>query len=489
MKVLFAASEAVPFCKTGGLADVAGALPRALKRKGQDVRLILPKYREISADRFGLQPLGLKLTLPLGDGNEVATLWKGKLDRRIPVYFVDVPKYFDRDGLYQGPDGKDYPDNDERFALFSRAVLETAKAVDFRPDVIHAHDWQTGLIPAYLNTLYRSDAFFLPTASLFTIHNIAYQGIFPKNTLFMAGFSWADFTPDRLEFYDQVNFLKAGLVYADVVNTVSPAYAQEVLGPEFGRGMEGVLKARTKTFFGVLNGLDLQEWNPGMDAHLARRFTVKQIERRAVNKARLQEACGLDPDPKAPLLGMVSRLDPQKGVDLVLGAAPGFLADGCQLTVLGQGDKEYEATLTSLAKRHPGRVAYSAEFDEPLAHRIYGGADIFLMPSRFEPCGLGQMIALRYGAVPVVTPVGGLKDTVFPFDPENQQGVGFVARDLSPAAYREALAEALQAYRKQPESWKEMIRRGMACSFGWAKSVEKYLELYRLAGARKKEKD
>jgi starch synthase len=486
MKILFAASEAVPFCKTGGLADAVSALLSALKQKGEDVRLVLPKYRDVDAARHGLKALDLELTLPLGDSYEPARLWEGRLDRRVPVYFVDAPKYFDRAGLYRDSAGADYPDNDERFILFSRAVLETAKAVDFRPDAVHTHDWQTGLIPAYLATLYRFDAFFLRTAAVFTIHNIAYQGLFPKNTLFLAGFSWADFTPDRLEFYDQVNFLKAGLIFAHALTTVSPQYAREIQTPAFGRGMEGILQARAKDLFGVLNGLDTRLWNPGRDPHIAKKFSAERPDPRRLCKAALQKDAALTEAPDAPLIGMVSRLDPQKGFDLALAAIEEFLRDGAQFVVLGQGDKAVETSLRALVKRYPGQAAFESNFNEPLAHKIYSGADIFLMPSRFEPCGLGQMIALLYGAVPVVTPTGGLKDTVAPVTPDGADGLGFVAESATAPAVAAALRRAVSLYRTSPAAWKALQKRGMSSSFSWGESVEKYRELYRLALARKK---
>jgi starch synthase len=417
---------------------------------------------------------------------ETAGLWEGRLAGKVPVYFVDAPKYFDRDGLYRDGNKVDFSDNDDRFILFSRAVLETAKALDFRPDIVHANDWQTGLIPAYLETLYLLDAFFLPTASVFTVHNIAYQGVFPKNTLFRAGFSWSDFTPDRLEFFDQVNFLKAGLVFAHGLNTVGPTYAREISSnPVFGRGMEGILSLR-KDFIGILNGLDRRIWNPSKDPHLARSFTSANLAARKDCKTDLQREAGLDPDSRAPLLGMVSRMDPQKGVDIILEILEGFLKEGIQAVFLGSGDPEKKEALRGLAKKHPGRAAVVEGFNDPMAHKIYGGADLFLMPSLFEPCGLGQMIALRYGCVPVVTPTGGLLDTVEPFNGEKHTGVGFMAQRPEASAYRQALAEAVSLYRSDPAAWRGLQQRGMSLDFGWGKSVEAYVALYERALERKR---
>jgi starch synthase len=487
MKILLAAGEAVPYCTTGGLGDVVSALAIALKKNRHDVRIVLPKYRAVSEEVHRLKPLNLRLTLPLGDGYETASLWETRLARDIPVYFIDAPKYFDRDGLYLDEKGSNFPDNDERFIVFSRGVLETAKALDFRPDVIHCHDWQTGLVPAYLQTVYRIDSFFIPTATVFTIHNIAYQGLFPKNTLFLAGFSWADFTPTRLEFYGQVNFLKAGLVFAHILNTVSPTYSREVQsGPVHGCGMEGILKARAGDFFGVLNGIDMREWDPAKDGHIVQKYSAKTPARRAPCKADLQSFCGLEADPRAPLIGIVSRLDALKGHDMTLGTIEEFLEDGCQLSVLGQGDKSLEESFRNLAGRFPGRAAYCSDFNETLAHKIYAGSDIFLMPSRFEPCGLSQLIAMRYGSVPVVTPTGGLLDTVSPFDESHKDGVGFVAAGLDTVSVRSALRQAVSLYRGEPAVWRALMARAMSSSFGWSESVEKYLELFRLALSRKK---
>lgn len=486
MKVLFAASEAVPFCKTGGLADVAGALPLALKAKKHDVRLILPKYRAVDAKAHGLKKLDAVLRLPLGDAVETASLWEGSLPGKIPVYFVDAPKYFDRDGLYMDSAAKDHPDNDERFIVFCRAVFEAAKALDFRPDIIHCHDWQTGLIPAYLETLCLMDAFFQPTASVFTIHNIAYQGIFPKNTLYDAGFSWKDFTPDRLEYFDQMNFLKAGLVYAHGLNTVSPTYAKEVCAdPIFGRGMEGVLRLRGADFMGILNGLDTKLWDPAKDKDIAKTFSPAKMAGRAACKAALQASANLTPDAAAPLLGFVSRLDPQKGVDMALQAAALAVTGGAQAVFLGSGLPDQKAAVQAFVEKHPGRTAFFSTFNEPLARSIYAGADIFLMPSRFEPCGLGQLIALRYGCVPVVTPTGGLLDTVTPFDARLGAGVGFVSRAADAADYAAALGTALDLFRADPAAWEALRVRGMSQEHGWDVSVDAYETLYRRALERK----
>ncbi|MBL8023347.1 MAG: glycogen synthase GlgA [Elusimicrobia bacterium] len=486
MRILFTASEAVPFIKTGGLGDVVGALSVALKSAGHDVRLVLPYYRGISSDFPPLTLLPFSLRVPLGDGAVLVRVYEATFSARYRVYLVDSPDHFDRDGVYGEPGVSEFFDNDNRFIVLSRATLEIAKTVGFRPDIIHAHDWQTGLVPALLKTVYRDDPFFLPTASVFSIHNIAYQGIYPKQTLLKAGLGWPEFTPDKIEFYDQVNFLKAGIAYAHLVSTVSPSYAAETQRGEFGVGLDGFLRTRSSEYFGVLNGLDTRYWNPRQDPFLLRRYSPKTLSGRVACREDLQRGSGLDVDPKAPLFGMVSRLDPQKGIDILLAILEDFLSDGCQAVFLGQGNPGYQASLLTLQRKYPGRVSVSTDFNEPLAHKIYGGADIFLMPSRFEPCGLGQMIALRYGAVPVVNPTGGLLDTVAPVSEDGAKGVGFVADRVETGSYRSALQTAVRFLRTNPQGWRALVRRGMELSFDWKESVRHYVDLYRLAQSKKR---
>ena len=495
MKILFATSECNPFVKTGGLADVLGSLPPALAsvRSGEktEVAVVLPKYSQIDQDRFPLKALPGKFWIPIGDRAEEATVWTVDASRpenaalpKVPFYFIDNRKYFHRPGIYQTPE-KDFPDNDERFIFFSRAVLELAKFVDFRPDVIHCHDWQTGLVPAYLKTLYRTDAFFHRTASLFTIHNIAYQGIFPRHSLFLAGFSWHDFTPERLEYYDQVCFLKAGLVCADKLSTVSPTYCEEVQKhSEFGRGMEGILRSRSKDFHGILNGLDYAEWDPAKDANLAKKYSPKMKDwaaRKKADKRALQDYCRLPPTDD-PLIGMVSRLDPQKGFNRVIELLPQIMDSGVRLqwAILGSGDKRIREAVASFAKRYPRGVSVHFTFNNELAHRIYAGADFFFMPSEFEPCGLSQMISMKYGTIPIVTPTGGLKDTVRNWNPAARSGTGFVSAEVATPALSDAVRDALKAY-ANPSQWETLRKNAMTQDFSWKSSAEKYLELYRKA--------
>jgi starch synthase len=481
MKILFIASECVPFCKTGGLADVIGALPKELRRRRHDVRIMLPKYKTIRGQEFGMKETGEWVRVRIDGKQESADLRVAKTEKGIKTYFINHEGYFGRPGLYRDSTG-DYPDNAARFGFFCRAALEACKAIEFRPDVIHVHDWQTGLVPMHLKTTYKDDAFFQHTASVFSIHNMAYQGVFPKSTVSLLGIPWTEFTPEKLEFYDQLSFLKAGLVYSDLLATVSPTYAQQIQTYEFGAGLEGVLRRRSRELVGILNGLDRDEWNPAKDPFLAKSFDAEHRAGRADCKAALQEALRLPIRPEAPVLGVVARIDRQKGTDLLLKIVPELVDRGAQLVVLGQGDRALEAELERQERRFPRAFRVRTDFNEPLAHHIYGGSDLFLMPSRFEPCGLGQMIAMRYGAVPVVARTGGLLDTVNP-PLGNDTGTGFLFEPGSASAFLGAIQEALEVF-GNASRWGALQSRGMAADFSWDQSAESYLGLYRRALGR-----
>ncbi len=482
MKILFVASECVPFCKTGGLADVIGALPKELRKKRHDVRIILPKYKTIRGQEFGLKETGEHVDIPVNGRLETADIRTAKSDKGVKVYFVNHDGYFGRSGLYQ-QGGLDYSDNAERFSFFSRAVLEACKAMEFRPDIVHAHDWQTGLVPVYLKTLYRSDAFFQHTASVMTLHNMAYQGLFPKTWLPTTGLAWSEFTIDKMEFYDQISFLKAGIAYADALTTVSPAYAAQIQDTyEFGRGLEGFLRRRPADLTGILNGLDAEEWNPAKDPFLAKPFDAHALAGRKDCKTSLQESLGLPVAADIPVLGMVSRLDPQKGIDLLLDVLPALMRRNIQLIILGQGDRDLQTRLDRAQRFYPKSFRTSSEFNEPLAHHIYGGSDLFLMPSRFEPCGLSQMIAMRYGSIPVVSATGGLRDTVRPASQSN--GTGYLVRPGDAGAFLSGIEEALDGY-THADFWNALQARAMAADFSWDASSQGYLEVYRRALGRK----
>ncbi|MBI3298774.1 MAG: glycogen synthase GlgA [Elusimicrobia bacterium] len=491
MRVVHAASEAVPFAKTGGLADVAGALPKALAAQGVQTSLFIPCHR--SARRaLGPARQAVRLPVPLGGATvECAVLRAG--EGAVDVYLVDYPAFFDRPGLY-GEDGKDYPDNAERFAFFARAVVEACRALSLAPDVLHCHDWQTGLIPAYLSTLYRDDLALARARTVFTIHNLAYQGVFPKETMAVTGLPAAEFSPELLEYWGKLSYLKAGLVYADLITTVSETYAREIQTAEFGCGLDGLLRKRTADLHGVRNGLDLELWDPSRDESLPKPYGAadRALSRgsaasgsvgaafevgpgKAAAKAALQEALGLERRPDAFLVGSVTRLDAQKGVDLALAAVEPLLARGAQYVLLGSGDPALERAAEAFAARHPGAVRVTRGFDDGLARRIYAACDAFLMPSRFEPCGLGQLIAMRYGTVPVATRTGGLADTVPPY--------GFLAQRVDAASVAAALAEAAAAF-SDARVWSKRRAGCMGLDWGWVPAARRMRELYDLLGVR-----
>jgi starch synthase len=461
-----------------------GALPKELRKDRHDVRLILPKYKSIRSQEFGIKETGEWVRVPMGSrGLVAADIRMTRMDKGIPVYFVNQERYFGRPGLYRGPQGE-YPDNGERFVFFSRAALEACKAVQFRPDLIHCHDWQTGLVPMLLKRQLAGDAFFQHSASVFTIHNIAYQGVFPKSLLEMTGFTWKEFTIQQFEYYDQICLLKAGLVNADRLSTVSPTYAKEIQSSyEFGLGMEGILSDRAKFLYGILNGIDTEEWNPAKDPFLARPFDAEHLGARAECKAALQESLRLPVAAEIPVLGMVARIDRQKGVDLLAEIIPELMnRRNVQIVILGQGDNALLRELQRYALQYPGQIRLSTHFNEPLAHHIYGGSDLFLMPSRFEPCGLSQMISMRYGGVPVVANTGGLHDSVQSAGPNS--GTGFLFQPGNASAFLNTLLEAL-AFREDVPRWEALQRRAMSEDFSWKGSVEAYLDLYRRALGRK----
>jgi starch synthase len=484
MKILLCASEVVPFAKTGGLADVAGALPLALKALGHDVRVALPLYRMVKVKAGPLAARTNHLAIPLGtrtvEGGVAETRLPGT---EIPVYLVDQPEFFDREQLYQ-VDGRDYPDNLERFPFFARALLEALPGLGFVPDVLHANDWQTALLCPYLSTLYRQT--FPQTATVFTIHNLAYQGIFPREQFPLLGLTWDHFVPDRLEYYGKVCLLKAGLVYAQYLTTVSPTYAQEIQTPEFGFGLEGVLQARKQDLVGIVNGIDPEEWNPATNRALAQTYTPQDLSGKAVCKHALQREQHLPERADAPLIGMITRLTDQKGLDILAAALPQLLSWDCQLVILGTGDPKYHHLLEQAAQQHPKRLRLRIAFDPALAHRIEAGSDLFLMPSRFEPCGLNQMYSLRYGTVPIVRKTGGLADTIVDATREalvRGTATGFVFEAYTAEALLAAVQRALATYRNRAV-WRKLMETGMAQDFSWRRSAQAYVELYARAHAR-----
>ncbi|HZP38001.1 MAG TPA: glycogen synthase GlgA [Methylomirabilota bacterium] len=485
LRILLVASEVAPFAKTGGLADVAGALPRALASLGHDVRIMMPKYRGVEFHTTDSRVVVPRVQVPLGDRVAEGALLEAHGTSGVPLYLLEHDHYYDRDGLYGTADG-DYWDNCERFIFFDRgtleglAALQTARpGVAWVPQIIHANDWQTGLIPVYLRTLYRDHPLLGGLPTLFTIHNLAYQGVFWHYDMPMTGLGWDLFTPAGIEYYGKLNFLKGALVFSDLLTTVSRTYAREIRTSAFGNGLEGVLEERSQDLHGVVNGIDYEVWNPEKDPAIAHPFSADDPEPKAICREALRREAGLADGP-GPIVGVVTRLADQKGMDLVLAALPGLLEIGCQLVVLGSGDAPLEDGFRAAAAAHPGQVAARIGYDDELSRRIYAGSDLFLMPSRYEPCGLGQLIALRYGGAPVVRRTGGLADTVVEFDPARKTGTGFVFDAFTPEALLTAVRRAASIYR-QPVLWKALVRNAMTQDFSWDASAREYVTLYRKA--------
>jgi starch synthase len=499
MKVLMAASEVVGFAKTGGLADVVGSLPRALQERGHDCVILLPLHHSARGARIPPVPTEHQLTIPVGDRRVSGRLWRSALpDSSVPVYLVEQNDYFDRDdqtlgrGLYQYTlsDGskRDYSDNGMRFIFFSRAVLEALPLSGFWPDVIHCHDWQTGLVPVYLREMYRrrpdpvTPARYAAIRTLFTIHNIAYQGVFWHWEMTLTGLDQRLFNYRQLEFHGQVNFLKAGIVFSDLINTVSPTYAKEIQTPYFGAGLQGVLAERRQDLSGIVNGVDYGVWDPASDRHIEARYDVHSVtEGKPRCKKALQHRCGLPERPGVPLLGMVARLVDQKGLDILGEAADRILGQGVQLVVLGEGAEKYHHMLKALRGRHPDQVSVRFGFDESLAHEIEAGADIFLMPSLYEPSGLNQLYSMRYGTPPVVRATGGLADTVIDCTPAtlaSDTATGFRFIPCSCAGLLDAVHRAVGLYRGLPDQWLRLMRAGMRQDWSWQRSAREYEQLY-----------
>jgi len=492
-KLLLASSEVVGFAKTGGLADVAGALPRALAGRGWECAIILPLYRGVRAAKVPLEPTGLELSIAIGHRIVKGSLWRSVLPgSQVPVHLVEQPDYFERDdptkgrGLYQftaaGGQKRDYPDNCERFIFFSRAVLEAIRLLELRPSILHLNDWQTGLVPVYLREMYRKQPLYGSIRTLFTIHNIAYQGQFWHWDMLLTGLDWKLFNPSQLEFYGQLNLLKAGIVFSDYISTVSPTYAREIQTPYYGCGLQGVLSERRERLSGIVNGVDYSIWNPATDSRLAANYDADSVTRgKPVCKAALQRRFNLPEEARTPLLAMVARLVEQKGVDLVGKAAEALLRKNVQLVVLGEGDRIYHEMLLSLRGRFPDRLGLMLGFDEALAHQIEAGADIFLMPSFYEPAGLNQLYSLKYGTVPIVRATGGLADTITDCTPERlaagtATGFSFIA--YTPAALLETIDRALVLYRQHPEQWLSLMQTGMRQDWSWDRIAGEYDKLY-----------
>jgi starch synthase len=448
MKIAICASEVVPFAKTGGLADVTGALPLALEALGHEVIIIMPGYNEIR-DK------------------------KAVVGKNIRVYFIENDAYFGRAGLYGDKKG-DYKDNLKRFSYYCKESLKLLKETGFTPDIIHCHDWQSALIPVYLKTIYAVDPFYREVKTVFTIHNLGYQGLFPKEEFPELGLDWKYFDMDTLEFFGRINLLKGGIIFSDLINTVSPTYSKEIQTKELGFGLEGILTKRRNRLFGVLNGLDYSIWNPQTDKIISANYSLSDLSGKMEDKKQLQQFCSLPLNKDIPLLGIVSRLAEAKGFDLLAQIMDTLCKMDLQIVILGTGDLKYHKLLSGIVNKYPKVMSLQLKFDDALAHKIYAGADIFLMPSSYEPCGLGQLISLRYGTLPVVFKTGGLADTV-------SAGHGFVFKRYKKEDLMNSLKKALEAFTDK-DKWNKLMVNAMQCDFSWEESAREYVRLYEEAG-------
>ncbi len=463
MKVAFCSSEVVPFANTGGLGDVCGALPLALEKLGIEVIILMPHYRDVKRFAGSLKKID----------EEISTVTIGQ---DVQVYFIRNDAFFDREGMYGNKSG-DYPDNLERFEFFCFKSLELLKKLKLRVDVVHCHDWQTCLIPAYLKFLYTDDLFFKNVKSVLTIHNMAYQGVFTKEEFSKLKFDKKVFTSEGFEFYDQINLLKGGIVFSDMVTTVSETYAREIQAPELGCGLEGFLKKRKIPVQGILNGLDYERWNPAQDSYLTKTYSSENLEDKLLNKNQLQQDLNLPKKKNVPLFGFVGRLSHQKGLDLLFKVMDKLMKLDLQMVFLGIGEEKYHQFLEGASHRYLEKIAALLGFDEAMAHRIYAGCDIFLMPSLYEPCGLSQMISLRYGAIPLVHKTGGLADTIVDFTSKDGRGNGFVFEEYSEHGLMGAIQEALKVFHNRP-AFLELVKKSLTHNFSWEKSAGEYKRMY-----------
>ena len=486
MKIAFVASEVVPFAKTGGLADVAGSLPKEIKELGHDIKVFMPKYFSVDEKRFGLEYINWIGSIPIrisGRSMDVH-FHKGYLpNSRVEIYFIDYPRFFHRHTIYTN----DF-DEDERFILFSKAVIELMQKLKWSPDIVHLNDWQTGLVPLLIKDNYSWDRMFDKTATVFTIHNIGYQGSFPKETLYKAEINPRFFeSPGQVEHEGRVNFLKAGISFADIITTVSETYARELLLPEYSFGMHHVLNYRSNDFYGILNGIDYNVWNPETDKHIPYNYSLKDLSGKLGDKKELLKQFGLNFDEDIPVVAIISRLAIQKGFDILLSSMEYLMSLNFQLILLGSGEYEYESAFNALANRYSHKFGIYIGYNNDLSHLIEAGADMFLMPSHYEPCGLNQIYSLKYGTVPIVRKTGGLADTVKDWDEMSAQskdtGNGYSFVDYNGYALTNAVERAIRDFHNKP-IWKKIQKNGMSEDFSWRRSAEKYINLYKKAAKR-----
>jgi starch synthase len=485
LKIVMIASECVPYAKTGGLADVVGSLPQALRALGHEVIVIMPKYSSIDAAKFGLQRYFDSFGVWMGNALEWCAVDVAERDG-VPTYFIEADKYFRRDGLYHDAAFNDFSDNPARFGFLTRAGLQLCRDMNFAPDIVHAHDWQTALAAAYLKIWHWNDPVLGDASSVLTIHNIAYQGKYDAGVYEYLGLGWHNFTSDKFEDFGAVNFLKGGIVYADMVNTVSPTYAVETRTPALGYGLAPYLNDRGDTYWGIVNGVDYEEWDPAVDALIPANYSARDLSGKARCKAALQSRFGLETDPAIPVVGVVSRLVDQKGLDVLAGAIENIVRDmRVQFVILGSGDKGLEGYFGWLPSAYPGRVGSYIGYSNELAHLIEAGSDFFIMPSRYEPCGLNQIYSLKYGTLPIVRATGGLEDTVAQYNEATSEGTGFKFYDLTPGVIYDTVGWAVSTFYDRPDHVQRMIQQAMAQDFSWDKSARQYLNLYRRAIERK----
>lgn len=477
LKILFVSAEVSPFAKTGGLADVAGSLPKTLASMGNDVRVVMPRYKAIKSGMDYVTDFPVQMD----SRKETCILRETELDysdqgvkKGLPVYFVDNYNYYDRDGIYC------HFDDADRFVFFCKAVLEMLPKISFQPDVIHCNDWHTGPICMLIKEAYGKQSFYSNIVTVYTIHNLEYQGHFSKDVIRLFNMGDEIFTPDKVEFYGMFNFMKAGLVYSDVINTVSEMYAGEIQTAQYGERLEGLLQKRTGDLFGIVNGISYEEFDPSTDPRIFKNYNVENFLDKKENKIALQKEMGL-PVRDVPLMGLISRLSGQKGLSLIIDEIDNIMGHDLQFVLLGTGDEYYEKAFKAIKDKYPEKMGVYIGFNATLAQRIYAGSDMFLMPSRFEPCGLGQIISLRYGTIPVVRATGGLAETIIDIDENEKDGNGFSFKSFSSGEMFETIERALKLYNEKPEAWQQLVRKALTLDFSWNKPARKYMDLYYLA--------
>ena len=485
MKILITSLEVTPFAKVGGLADIAGSLPKALNKLGYDVRVSMPKHKTVDETKFPMNSLIKEMSVPIGDKEVVYSVEETMIpNTEIPVYLIGNEEYYNRDGIYQTPEGIDFPDNDERFICFSKAVLEMLNLLEWQPDVIHCNDWHTAFIPVYLKSLYSEKTKLKQIATLYTVHNLAFQGLFPIERSFLTGLEEDLDAMEALTIWDQLNLMKGGLLCADILNAVSKRYSQEIQTVEYGCGLESILQTRQYDLYGVLNGIDYDIWFPSTDADIVPNYDYETIGGKKVCKEALQKTLGLSVRKDTPLIGMVSRLDAGKGFDILAEGIHDIMKLDVQFVLLGTGHPQYHKIFEKIGSGYRRRMSINLKFDAKLSRQIYAGADIFLMPSRYEPCGLGQMISLAYGTIPIVRSVGGLADTISNFNPESGEGNGFVFEEYSSEQLVYMVKKAVGTFGNK-DAWVKLIKNAMDSDFSWSVSAQKYVELYEKAVAKR----